>query len=170
MVSLKKIQPEVFPSLKSCFAFKVPNESPEQSPPKPFRDPFGSQILSEICSRLRAEGFQLSDPKPGRACDSGSTARCPGLKLEVVVLVKRSQTSIDCALLTWRTRPAWRRISSPSVLCQWEGLCAAIERILREDLKITPLLWLTREQAEAHWRKDQKLMPTTRNTEQTPTR
>lgn len=134
-------------SIKGCFLFSVPSPAPVARE-APFHDPFGPDLAHRIIHQLRLRDFQVSDAKPGKACDAGFRISMQRGSIEVVLLVTRASQEIRCALLTWPHRALLRPKSQDYILRQWAEAATAIEHILRSEPEITSLLRLSRHEAE----------------------
>ncbi len=138
--------------LKSRFVFTVARGSGGWPTARRFRDPVGMQICDRLVGRLRADGFTVTKPTPGNACDAGFGVKFSDFTVSVVLLVGRRVDSTECALLTWCSKSLWRRVSVDSAYANWAELCTGIERGLRDDPSVTSLLSLTWNEAEARLR------------------
>jgi len=144
--------------VQGCFVFTVPDGLSERPSTKVFRDPFGPYLLTRVASALSADGFEVTKVQRGRACDAGFTVRLGRLVVEVALFVRRSASAAECGLLTWCHGPflrrVWRRPLEKHESDEWNRVSAAIEGVLREDLRdlnLVSVLRLTRKQAERRW-------------------
>jgi hypothetical protein len=133
--------------IKSCFLFTISGGSAGQQGRRPFRDPFGPYFLAQVGEKLRAEGFHVTEAKPGKACDAGFDVSQSGFGVTVVLLIGCHADANECALLTWCIRPWLRRVPAEAASAGWNRVCTSIDRILRESLRITGVLWLTHQEA-----------------------
>jgi len=101
------------------------------------------QILNQLSSRLRAQGFQVSEAGPGKPRGAVSTIRFDGYSVTVLLVATRIGEFVRCDVLTWSHKARWRRISSHVIAEEWEQACAALEKILRLDPKVSLLARLT---------------------------
>jgi hypothetical protein len=136
--------------IRSCFLFAVLNASEAQRNFKKFRDPVALEVSRELAHRLSADGFTVTVPKPGKACDAAFKIRVQDFNVLAIVLAKRSGTHVEFSVLTSCIRPLWRPVTPQVILEGWVRACEAIEKGLRQDRNITSLQWLTEDQADAY--------------------
>ena len=103
-------------------------------------------FLAKIAERLRVQGYSVEEPKPGKACHAHVQVNFPDVQVSVILLVKRTETSLECALLTWPSQSfsqrLRRRMASPD--CEeWSRLCSAINDVLTQNVAVESLRWTT---------------------------
>ncbi len=138
---------------KSCISFRAPESEPLTSVKRsPFRDPAAIPTLHKISRALMAEGYDVSEPKVGKACDGACRVAFNDVEISVVLLVHRRNAKIEFEIMTWpsqslRQRMAGRRMTHPD--CQeWADLASAIHTIVAKDLQ--PETIMLRTFAEAN--------------------
>jgi len=134
-------------SVKSQFHFHFHDlESNGGARKRPFRDPAAVPFLTGIAERLRAQGYCVEEPKPGKACHAYLRVGFPDVQVSVILLVKRTEASLECALLTWPSQSLsqrFRRRMATSDCDEWSQLCSVINDILVEDVAVRALRWTT---------------------------
>jgi hypothetical protein len=137
---------------KSRLSFKVPDVGPHRTLKRSlFRDPTAIPMLKQIAESLRVKGYEVTEPKPGKACHGACRVIFPDVEISVVLAVRRRQGKIEFEILTWPSqtlRQRFRRtLKSPD--CQeWTELCAAIRDILAGDSRLESLRWRAFMEAE----------------------
>lgn len=144
---------------RSRFFFDVPDIKSQIAEAGLFKDPAAVPMLQTVKESLSAQGFDVTDPRPGKACHASCTVRFPRLHVALVLLVQRSEGLIHFQLLTWpyqrlSQRMLHQRLQPPGDCDEWTKVCAAIGEILHRDLKLTSFMSTTfREGEEADsWR------------------
>jgi hypothetical protein len=125
---------------KSRICFRMP-DSEKQTNVKGslFRDPAAIPTLRKISRALLAQGYDVSEPKVGKACHGACRVAFKDLEISVVLLVERRDAKIRFDILTWpsqsfRQRMKGRRMTHPD--CQeWSELASAIQAIVARDLQ-----------------------------------
>jgi hypothetical protein len=137
---------------KSRLSFKLPDHEQHRELKRSlFRDPAALPMLHQIVESLRVRGYEVTEPKAGKACHGGCQVVLPDVEIDVVLLVRRRRGKIEFEILTWPSqtlRQRFRRtLKSPD--CQeWAGLCSAIKGILAGDSRLESLRWGTFMEAE----------------------
>jgi hypothetical protein len=143
---------------KSCISFTVSDSEPHTSVKRSlFRDPAAIPTLQKIRSALLAQGFDVTEPKVGKACHGSCRVAFDDLEISVVLLVHRRNAKIEFEIMTWpsqslRRRMAGRRMTHPD--CQeWAELASAIQTIVARDLQpeTVMLRTFTEADADADW-------------------
>ena len=143
---------------KSRISFSVPESEPDASAKRsPFRDPAAIPILQRIGRALVAEGYDVTEPKVGKACHGACRVAFKHVEISVVLLVHRRNAKIEFEIMTWpsqslRQRMAGRRMTQPD--CQeWAELASAIHTIVAKDLQPETVTLRTFAEAEgaAEW-------------------
>lgn len=98
-----------------------------------------------------AEGYDVTEPKVGKACHGACRVAFKDLEISVVLLVHRRNAKIEFEILTWpsqslRQRIAGRRMPHPDCH-EWAELASAIQTIVARDLQ--PEMVMLRTFAEA---------------------
>jgi hypothetical protein len=137
---------------KNCFTFTVPVSGSKQLV-KRFRDPIALDVLRDLAERLGAEGFTVTEAKPGKACDGGFSIRFEKFDVEVVIAAQRRADVADCWILTWCIKHIWKRASERLVSERLEAACTSIGRALAENPKVASLHRMTQDEADSHWQK-----------------
>lgn len=143
---------------KSCISFRVPESEPDTSVKSgPFRDPAAIPALQKIGRALMTEGYNVTEPKVGKACHGAFRVAFKDVQISVVLLVHRRNAQIEFEIMTWpsqslRQRMAGRRMTQPD--CQeWAELALAIHAIVARDLRPETVTLRTFAEAggEAEW-------------------
>src|SRR5690349_17174533 len=66
-----------------------------------FRDPAAIPMLQEICRALEAQGYRVTEPKPGKSCHGFFYVSFPNVEITVVLLVRRRKGNIEFDIMTW---------------------------------------------------------------------
>ena len=114
-----------------------------------FRDPAALKALEKLAAALRKDGYNMDNPRPGKACQAFcSYWPAPDRRINVMLFVDdRIQESLVCQLMTFCGQPfiykLLRRdlLASPQFLEQWRNFCAAIDRRLKESLGARSVKW-----------------------------
>lgn len=117
------------PDVRNYFEFVVPSESPMRPPRQKSRATEKLHILSSIVSQLENQGFRASKPETQKL---GHSTCLISMGATAVNLILGSTKDGSFSLLTF---PTERNPSSASVK-EWESLCAAIDNVLIEDLRV----------------------------------
>lgn len=148
MIGAKRADAAGSEQVKSRFFFTVVNTSEVKHKLSTFRDPLGLDAFNRVVDQLRAEGFNVTEAKPGKACVAAFQVRFSGFEVCAILLAHRTAPDlVQCRAHTWCVRPLWRRVPPEVVSKEWIRSCTAIERALRRDASITSLLWLTEHEA-----------------------
>ena len=121
---------------KSQFFFEVPEPEPgENARATVFRDPAAVPMLSRIAAQLRGLGYEVTEAKPGKACDAGCRVEFHTVSIALILFVRRNAEKVAFQLATWpvqslRQRTFGRRIESPGDCQEWGRVCSAIKPIL----------------------------------------
>jgi|SRR5450432_1190535 hypothetical protein len=125
---------------KSRISFRVPESEPLTGVKRSlFRDPAAIPTLQKISRALMAEGFDVTEPKVGKACHGACCVAFKDVEISVVLLVHRRNAKIEFEIMTWpsqslRQRMAGRRMTHPD--CQeWAELASAIQTIVARDIQ-----------------------------------
>jgi len=138
---------------KSRLSFKIPDGEPHQNLKRSlFRDPAALPMLQNIAEGLHAQGYEVSRPKPGKACHGGCHVIFPNVEIELILLARRRSGKIEFEILTWpsqtlRQRFRGQTLRSPDCK-EWSELCSAITDILVRDSRVESLLLRTFIDAE----------------------
>ena len=133
---------------KSRFSFKLPDTRPHGDLKRtPFRDPAALPMLQTIAEDLHAEGYEVSKPKPGKACHGFCRVKFSDVEIAVVLLLRRRRGKVEFQLLTWpsqslRQRLVGRTLASPDCK-EWSELCSAINSILIRNSQLESLVSTT---------------------------
>ena len=126
---------------KSRLSFKLPDAKPHKNLKRTlFRDPAALPMLQRITEGLYAQGYEVTKPKPGKACHGFCRVIFPDVEIAVVLLVRRRRGKIEFEILTWpsrtlRQRFLGRTLRSPDCR-EWSQLCSAINAILARDTAV----------------------------------
>lgn len=138
---------------KSCISFRLSDSEPHSSVKRGlFRDPAAIPTLQKISRVLLAQGYDVTDPKVGKACHGSCRVVLKDMEISIVLLVHRRNGKIEFEIMTWpsqslRQRMAGRRMTEPD--CQeWAELASAIQTIVAKDLQ--PETVMLRTLAEAN--------------------
>jgi hypothetical protein len=144
---------------KSRISFRVPDPDFHISVKRsPFRDPAALPTLRKISRALTAQGYDVTEPKVGKACHGACRVAFKDVEISVVLLVFRRNAKIEFEIMTWpgqslRQRMAGRRMKHPD--CQeWAELASAIQAIVARDLQPETVSLKTFAEAEdaVEWR------------------
>lgn len=118
-----------------------------------FRDPAAIPTLRQITRALLAQGYDVTEPKVGKACHGSCRVAFKDVEISVVLLLHRRNTKIEFEIMTWpsqslRQRMAGRRMTHPD--CQeWAELSSAIKSIVAKDLQAETVTSRTFAEAQA---------------------
>lgn len=148
-------------AVKSQFFFAAKNDGLDRTRVKRFRDPLGLEILCQVAGCLRADGFQVTDPKEGKACDAIFCVQFADMEVSVVLGANRPGDRIECFVLTWvpkrwRLRPFWRLPFPQRTSENWNGVCDAIERALKGNANVLSLTRLTLQEGSVRWNRSRQ--------------
>jgi hypothetical protein len=139
---------------KSWISFRVSDSEPNTSVKRrPFRDPSAIPALQKISHALLAQGYDVTEPKVGKACHGSCRVAFKDVEISVVLLVHRRNAKIEFEIMTWpsqslRQRMAGRRMTHPD--CQeWAQLASAIQTIVARDLQPETVTLRTFAEADA---------------------
>jgi hypothetical protein len=139
---------------KSRISFRVSDSEPHTSVKcSLFRDPAAIPTLQKISRALLAQGYDVTEPKVGKACHGACRVAFKDVEISVVLLVHRRNAKIEFEITTWpsqslRQRMAGRRMTHPD--CQeWAELASAIQAIVARDLQPEAVALKTFAEAEA---------------------
>jgi hypothetical protein len=150
MMFLRRADAAKAEKIKCCLRFAISSDSLNKQEITTFRDPLGLELFRRVATQLRSEGFQVTNAKPGKACVAAFKVRFPQFSVFAMLRAHRPTPDIvQCKVDTWCLRAIWHRASSQLVSEGWISLCAAIERILRQDLKVMSLICVTKNEARA---------------------
>jgi len=125
---------------KSWVSFKLSDSEPHSNVKRsPFRDPLAIPTLQKISRALLAQGYNVTEPKVGKACDGSCRVAFKDVEISVVLLVHRRNAKIEFEIMTWpsqslRQRMAVRRMTHPDCH-EWAELASAIQTIVARDLQ-----------------------------------
>ena len=138
---------------KSRISFSLPESEPHTSVKRSlFRDPAAIPTLRKISRALMIEGYDVTEPKVGKACHGACRVTFKDVEISVILLVRRRKGKIEFEIMTWpsqslRQRMA-RRMTDPD--CQeWAELASAIRTIVARDLQPETVALRTFAKAEA---------------------
>jgi hypothetical protein len=137
---------------KSRFSFKLPDEPHGGLTRSVFRDPAALPMLRNIAEGLRSDGYEVRNPKLGKACHGYCEVLFPDVNVDVIMLVGRRGGKIEFEIMTWprqtlRQSLLGRTLKSPD--CEeWSQLCSAINSILSRDPRLESVAVRTNVQAE----------------------
>ena len=143
---------------KSCISFRTPESEPDTSVKHgPFRDPAAIPALQKIRRALMAEGYNVTEPRVGKACHGAFRVAFKDVQISVVLHVHRRNAKIEFEIMTWpsqslRQRIVGRRMIQPDCQ-QWAELAVAIHAIVARDLRPEMVTLRTFAEAgnEAEW-------------------
>ena len=139
---------------RSRISFRVPESaSHTYVKPRPFRDPAAIPTLQKISRALVADGYDVTEPKVGKACDGSCRVVFNDVQISVVLLVHRRNATIMFEIMTWpsqslRQRVTGRRMTRPDCR-EWAELASAIQTIVARDLQPETVTLRTFLEAEA---------------------
>lgn len=121
----------------------------EANPRSFFRDPAALKILEKLVAALRKDGYNIDNPRPGKACQAFcSYSPAPDRKINVMLFVDdRTQESLEYRLLTFYGQPFIYRLlrrdllASPQFLELWKNFCAVIDNCLKGTLAARSVKW-----------------------------
>jgi hypothetical protein len=137
---------------RSRLSFKLPDTEPHKHLKRSiFSDPAALPMLKNIAEGLHVQGYEVSGPKPGKACHGGCRVIFPTVEIEVVLLVRRRRGKVEFEILTWPSQTVRQSqghtMRSPDCR-EWSELCLAIHDILVRDSRVESLLLRTSLDAE----------------------
>jgi hypothetical protein len=140
--------------IKSCFVFTV-SETVVNQPARDVVDPAaGLQLCTTIADALRRQEFHVDGPTLG--APEGTwvfRVKFREFKITVIVFEEVGSGFLEYRMRTHCVGRFWRRPSRQSISEGWIRTSAAIEKILREMIKVRSLTWLTDKEANTGWRK-----------------
>jgi hypothetical protein len=144
--------------MRSCFEFCLGQDSsiplpPAEKPGSFLPHPGTETVLRLILRALDKKGFHISEPSHGKMGEAGAYVSFPDYTVDVVLCAICSENATRFSLLTWKRSSSSGPNTLSAPLDQWRKLCEAMDQILAENLKADSLQWLTRNEAEALWRK-----------------
>ena len=81
MIGAKRADAAGSEQVKSRFFFTVVNTSEVKHKLSTFRDPLGLDAFNRVVDQLRAEGFNVTEAKPGKACVAAFQVRFSGFEV-----------------------------------------------------------------------------------------
>jgi hypothetical protein len=129
--------------IKNEFEFTVSNVSESRSEPRIFRDPLALEVHRRLAAQLRMDGFDVTDAKPGKACDAAFSVKFPKFNVFVMIAAERP----NYAILTWCSRPLWTTVPPREVSDDWVRTCDGIEKALKQDLNVSSIKRFPRKQS-----------------------
>src|SRR5437879_6107705 len=88
--------------MKSRISFRVPDSEPHTTVKRsPFRDPAAIPTLQKITHALMADGYDVTEPKVGKACHGCCRVAFKDVEISVVLLVQRRNAKIEFEIMTW---------------------------------------------------------------------
>ena len=148
MVNLPKLRVLSDDRLKSHFALTMTSAVHGRPEARRFRDPRGPGILQRVADKLRAQGFSVSDPKPGKACDAAFDVAFPNLRVYAFLVFWPCRGRVECELFTGCRQARWCRVAPELAYDAGSRVCSSIERALRDDPEIKSFACLTWNEAE----------------------
>ena len=110
-------------------------------------------MLQDIATGLGAAGLDVTDPKPGKACQAICAVRFRHVNVSLVLLVRRHNGRVGCQLLTWPfqkfAQRFSRRLKSSGDCKEWSHVCAILNDILVHDQRLRAVRSLTFSEGEA---------------------
>lgn len=96
---------------KSWISFIVPDSEPQTSVKRSlFRDPAAIPTLLKISHALMAEGYDVTEPKVGKACHGWCRVAFKDVGIWVVLLVHRRNAKIEFEIMTWPSQSLRQRM------------------------------------------------------------
>ena len=139
---------------KSRISFRLSDGEPHTGLKRGlFRDPAAIPTLLKITRALRAQGYDVTEPKVGKACHGSCRVAFKDVEISVVLLMHRRNAKIEFEIMTWPRqslpqRMAGRRRTHPD--CQeWAELASAIQGIVARDWQPETVTLRTFAEAEA---------------------
>jgi hypothetical protein len=130
--------------IKSCFVFTV-SETVVNQPDRDVVDPAaGLQLCTTIADTLRRQEFHVDGSTLGKP-DGTWVFEVKFRQFNVIAIIFEEDGSgfLEYRMRTRGIKPFWRRPSPQSIFEGWIRTSAAIEKILREVIKVRSLTWLT---------------------------
>ncbi len=121
----------------------------------PFRDEAALKILRCVVSGLRKQGYVLSEPRHGMACDAISRCKFGTFWITIMLILESGDTASSlCGLHTWPRPPGFslfrRRLSTTDEIAgEWTKLCMAIDGQLKQQPDINSLTWFTQGESKS---------------------
>jgi len=111
-------------------------------------------MLRDIATVLSAEGYDITEPTPGKACHAASLIRFPHVRVSLVLLVRRHDGRVAYQLLTWPSqtfaqRLSCHRLKSPGDCREWSEVCATVNAILERDERLNSVRSLSFSEGES---------------------
>ena len=125
---------------KSHISFRVPDSEQHTTLKRSlFRDPAAIPALQKISRALIAEGYDVTEPRVGKACHGWCRVVFKDVEISLVLLVHRRNAKIEFVIMTWpsqslRQRMTGRRMTHPDSQ-EWAESASAIHTIVARDLQ-----------------------------------
>jgi hypothetical protein len=125
---------------KSRISFRMSDSEPLTNVKRSlFRDPAAIPTLQKISRGLLTQGYNVTEPKVGKACHGACRVAFKDVEISVVLLVERREAKIEFEIMTWPSQSFRQRIAGRSMThpdCQeWAELASAIQSIVARDLQ-----------------------------------
>ncbi len=111
-------------------------------------------MLRDIVTGLATEGYDITEPTPGKACHAASLVRFPHVHVSLVLLVRRHNGCVAYQLLTWPSQTSAQRLSRhrlkpPGDCKEWSDVCATVNAILVRDERLNSVRSVTFSEGES---------------------
>ena len=125
--------------IKSRIVFRLPDCKTERHIVwKPFHDPAALPVMERLADALRQRGNNVTTPKNGKACDGCFKVTFASVTITVILLVDRTQQSVEFTLLSWPSQSLAQRLhrsaASPDEFGEWDELCSVMSKLLEDGL------------------------------------
>jgi hypothetical protein len=140
--------------VRSHFLLKLPAISKVEQNVKRFRHPLAPEIFRRLVNELRADGFDVTEAKPGSGCDAVFEVRFPKFCVAALIAAWNLANVNDYCIATSWGKHFWQRVDLRAVFEGWDRACSAIEEKLREDPHVRSLQRLTENDCDLHCEQD----------------
>jgi hypothetical protein len=90
-------------------------------------------MLKQIAESLRVKGYEVTEPKPGKACHGACRAIFPDVEVAVVLLVSRRKGKIEFRILTWPSQTLQQRLRRHVKVARLSGVGGIVCRCQRHS-------------------------------------
>ena len=81
---------------KSRLSFTLPDAEHRTLKRSLFRDPTAIPMLEHIAVALRVQGYEVTKPRRGKACDGGCRVIFSDVQITVILHVRRREGKVEC--------------------------------------------------------------------------
>jgi len=122
--------------IRSLIVFEIPVGREVEQSLEPLRGPLALAAFGRLATKLRAEGFEVSEIKPTSAGSDVFSIRFSRFWVSALICSERVAGLVDCCVRTWWNKHFWRHVNPQVVFEGWNSACAAIDENLRKNPSI----------------------------------